>query len=79
MNEVTFNHTATSESTLPRSLTKVELAGALKMSLRSVEGLLKAGQLPPGVRRGRLLHWDPSVAFKWHDGVFAAQRAWQPG
>jgi predicted DNA-binding transcriptional regulator AlpA len=67
-----------SEPTPPRVLTKPELAGALNMSVCSVEGLLKAGELPAGVRRGRFLFWDATVVRKWHDDVFAAQRAWIP-
>lgn len=78
MNQV-ISHTASlSEPTLPRVLTKPELAGALNMSVRSLEGLLKAGDIPAGVRRGRFLFWDATVARKWHDEVFAAQRAWIP-
>lgn len=60
-------------------LTKPELAQALRMSVRSLETLLKTGQLPAGVRRGRLLYWDASVVGKWLDEKFAAQRAWIPG
>jgi predicted DNA-binding transcriptional regulator AlpA len=78
MNQV-ISHTASlSEPTLPSVLTKPELASALSMSVRSLEGLLKAGALPAGVRRGRFLLWDLSVVRKWHDEVFAAQRAWIP-
>jgi hypothetical protein len=79
MNQVISQTASLSEPTLPGALTKPELAGALHMSVRSLEGLLRAGALPAGVRRGRLLFWDVSVARKWHDDVFAAQRAWTPG
>ncbi|MFC5496305.1 helix-turn-helix transcriptional regulator [Caenimonas terrae] len=78
MNQV-ISHTASlSEPTPSRVLTKPELAGALHMSVRSLEGLLKAGDLPAGVRRGRFLFWDANVVCKWHDELFAAQRAWIP-
>jgi len=68
-----------SQATLPPVLNKQELASALRMSVRSLEGHLKAGDLPPGVRRGRFLFWDVTVVGKWHDEAFAAQRAWIPG
>lgn len=76
MNQVISPTASLSEPTLPAVLTKPELAGALNMSVRSLEGLLKAGNLPPGVRRGRFLFWEATVVRKWHDDVFAAQRAW---
>lgn len=63
---------------MPFMLDKKELASALRMSVRSLEGHLKSGDLPPGVRRGRFLFWDVSVVRKWYDEAFAAQRAWIP-
>lgn len=60
-------------------LTKPELAQALRMSVRSLEGLVKSGQLPEGKRRGRHLYWHASVASKWHNEVFADHIEWAQG
>lgn len=79
MNQPSYHGPAASTSVASDLLTKPELADALRMSVRSLEILLKSGQLPAGVRRGRLLYWDASVVGKWHDEKFAAQRAWLPG
>lgn len=78
MNQVISQEAATSRTALPHLLTKAELAEALRMSIRSVEGLLKSDKLPAGVRRGRLLYWHCSVVEKWFDEAFSAQRAWIP-
>lgn len=63
----------------PALLTKSELAQALRMSVRSLEGLVKSGQLPEGKRRGRHLFWHASVASKWHNDVFADHIEWAQG
>ena len=79
MIQVTTQATAFSTPVAPCVLTKAELAQALRMSARSLEGLLKSGQLPAGVRRGRLLYWHSSVVKKWHDQNFADQLEWVKG
>ncbi|GAB3766235.1 hypothetical protein GCM10028796_25140 [Ramlibacter monticola] len=78
MNQAISQNVTTPNATVPHLLTKAELADALRMSVRSVEGLLKSDKLPAGVRRGRLLYWHSSVVEKWLDEAFAAQRSWIP-
>lgn len=76
MNQLTILGTAFPTPVESCILTKAELAQALRMSPRSLEGLLKSGQLPPGERRGRFLYWHASVAKKWNERKFAAQLKW---
>ncbi len=62
----------------PKLLGKQELANTLGISVRTVENLVKAQELPPGVRVGRYVLWTETVIAKWHKERFAAQERWNP-
>lgn len=79
MNQVTTQGGPGSTLIGPSLLTKEELAQALRMSVRSLEGLVNSGQLPEGIRRGRRLYWHSSVANKWHSEIFATHLEWAQG
>jgi excisionase family DNA binding protein len=42
-----------------------ELAAMLRISRRSLESLIKAGNVPPYVRVGRMRRWNPEVVSRW--------------
>lgn len=79
MIQVTPQGAAASTPIASTLLTKSELAQTLRMSVRSLEGLVKSGQLPEGKRRGRHLYWHASVASKWHNDAFADHIEWAQG
>ena len=79
MIQVTARGAAASMNVGPVLLTKSELAQTLRMSLRSLDGLVKSGQLPQGVRQGRHLYWHASVAEKWYSEMFGAHIHWAQG
>lgn len=59
-------------------LTKQEFAKRLGLSARTVENLVRAGDLPEGVRIGRFLYWTNAVVDAWQQRLFASQNAWVP-
>lgn len=62
----------------PRLLGKQDLAETLGISVRTIENLVKANELPPGVRLGRYVFWTETVIAKWRRERFAAQERWNP-
>jgi excisionase family DNA binding protein len=42
-----------------------ELAAMLRISRRSLESLIKEGNVPPYVRVGRMRRWDPEIVSRW--------------
>jgi predicted DNA-binding transcriptional regulator AlpA len=66
-----------SQNVTARLLNKAQLAGAMSLSVRSLENLIKSGDLPAGVRVGRFLFWEESVIAKWHEMTFAVQRGFE--
>ena len=59
-------------------LTKAELCVLLRISQRTLEGMVAAGEFPPGVRIGRFMYWTDSVVPVWAARMFGEQQAWQP-
>jgi hypothetical protein len=39
--------------------------------------MVKCGDLPAGVRVGRLLYWDERVLAAWHEKAFAGHREYE--
>lgn len=76
MNQVISQYVVTSPATPPRLLTREQLAQALQMSVRSLDGLLKTGALPAGLRSGRRLYWDAGVVGAWLKKALAEQHEW---
>lgn len=74
----TASQTAVLMGPAPRVLSKQQLADALGVSARTVDNLVRAGELPEGVRIGRCVYWTESVVEKWHKLRFALQEGWAP-
>lgn len=61
-----------------KQLTKSVLAERLGVSIRSIEYMVKRGELPKGRRLGREVFWLESVVQTWQKHAFSEQLAWQP-
>ncbi len=59
-------------------LNKNSLAARLGLSVRTVDNLVAARELPHGVRVGRYLYWTEGAVATWQANLFAKQLAWTP-
>lgn len=71
-------NTIAQHNTAGNLLTKKQFAEKLGISIRTIENLVQAGELPAGVRIGRYVYWSESVVAKWHGRLFAEQLGWSP-
>lgn len=58
-------------------LTKAQVATAMGIAVRTLEGLVAAGEFPRGVRVGRCLYWTEEAVSRWHQRLFAVQISWR--
>jgi len=70
----TSQNTPITQSLLDKDL----LAKQLGLSVRTLEGMVKTGELPAGVRVGRYLYWTADVVKTWEEHRFGAQKSWRP-
>lgn len=68
---------ATSTVSMSTLLTKSQVATAMGIAVRTLEGLVAAGEFPRGVRVGRCLYWTEEAVARWHQRLFAVQLAWR--
>jgi len=66
--------TTITQSLLDKNL----LAKQLGLSVRTLEGMVKSGELPAGVRVGRYLYWTAEVVKAWEEHRFGSQKSWRP-
>ena len=62
----------------PTLFKKSEVCERLAMSLRTLEGMVKAGTFPPPVRMGKYVYWSDTAIATWMTRMFGTQEAWRP-
>lgn len=62
----------------PTLFKKSEVCKRLSMSLRTLEGMVKAGTFPPPVRMGKYVYWSDAAITTWMTRMFGTQEAWRP-
>ena len=64
--------------TAPLTLKKTDVCERLKISARTLEGLVKEGAFPPAVRMGKHIYWSEKCISEFITRRFAVQNAWKP-
>jgi predicted DNA-binding transcriptional regulator AlpA len=64
------------QSQLAPLLSKQEICAQLKISLRTIENMVKSGGFPPGVRVGKFMYWSEIAVLRWQQKRFAIQESW---
>ena len=67
-----------SSLTAPLALKKSDVCERLKISPRTLEGLVKEGAFPPAVRMGKHIYWSEKCVSDFVTRRFATQNAWRP-
>lgn len=62
----------------PILLGKSDVCAHLKLSLRTLEGMVKAGKFPPPVRMGKYVLWSQTAIDGWRARMFGPQENWRP-
>lgn len=62
----------------PLLLKKSDVCDRLALSLRTLEGMVKAGTFPPPVRMGKHVLWSQTAVESWRARMFGPQEAWRP-
>lgn len=57
---------------------KPEVCKRLSISLRTLEGMVKAGSFPEPVRMGKYVYWSDAAITTWTTRMFGPQEAWRP-
>lgn len=60
------------------TLKKTDVCNRLKISPRTLEGLVKEGSFPPSVRMGKHIYWSEKCVSDFVTRMFAVQNAWRP-
>lgn len=63
---------------LSHTLKKTDVCERLKISARTLEGLVKSGTFPPAVRMGKYGYWSEECVAEFVSRMFASQKAWRP-
>lgn len=63
-------------SPLVAVLSKKEVCAQLRVSTRTVENMVKAGEFPPAVKIGKSVYWSETAVLRWQQNRFAEQEAW---
>lgn len=62
----------------PTLFKKSEVCQRLALSVRTLEGMVKAGTFPPPVRMGKYVYWSEPAIATWMTRMFGTQEAWRP-
>ena len=60
------------------TLKKNDVCERLKISARTLEGLVKEGAFPPAVRMGKHVYWTEKCVSEFVTRRFAQQNGWRP-
>ena len=58
-------------------ISKQELCTTLRISIRTLENMVREGSFPPPIRLGRHVYWTGKAVAAWRRRLVAAQESWQ--
>ncbi|RIX47571.1 MAG: DNA-binding protein [Rhodocyclales bacterium GT-UBC] len=58
-------------------ISKHELCQHLRISVRTLENMVRDGSFPPPIRLGKHVYWTEKAVAAWKRRLVAAQEAWQ--
>lgn len=58
-------------------LAKHELCETLRISVRTLENMVRDGLFPPPIRLGKHVYWTEKAVAQWRRRLVAEQESWQ--